>query len=342
MIFCSCKKETDSVPVPKPGCEKTVVEITASQLNTNTTWDSCHYYYVKVNVSLSAKLTIQPGTVIKFVSLGGIQADNGGVISAEGTNAHPIVFTSDKDDLFGNDITGDKNTTSPQSGDWIYLNMNGQSNSTFKYCIFQYGGNSSGGGTLLIASSSQNTTVDHCTFKYNRSNASFINARAALDATGGGAGTVITNNLFDQNILPLGVSTAFSLDNSNNFQFSKFACIQVSSAHAPQQNIKWLANRQPLAIHGNLSFVAETLTLGPGVVLKFIHPIYQFLLQKESNLIGRTENGVRFTSIKDDSDGYDSNGDGAATTPLANDWQGIFWNDENKWFSWNNIYYAAH
>ncbi len=339
LLCCSCKKN----PTPNPsGCTKTIIEITTSQINTATTWDSCHYYYIKTNVNVNAPLTIEPGTVIKFNNLGGIQVNAGGVIKAIGTTAKPIVFTSDKDDFFGNDITGDGNASVPQGGDWNHITTNGQNNSEFSYCIFQYAGNSTGGGALYVASNSKATIVDHCFFKYNKSSLNFNSANPALDATGGGDGTVITNNLFDQNILPLGVSTGFSLDNSNDFLNNKFACITVSNAFATQRSISWLAAKQPFAITSQLSFISDTLTLGPDVVLKFTDPIFQLTVQNILNLPGADIPGVRFTSFKDDYQFFDSNGDGSATAPAANDWQGIRWNEMNSWYNLPNVFYAAH
>jgi len=140
------------------GCVKTVVIIN-SAITANTTWDSCHYYYVQVNVSINAKLTIEPGTIIKFNHMGALQLNAGGVVKANGTSNHRIVFTSDKDDSYGNDITGDGNTT-PLPGDWNQVNLNGQSNSGFKYCIFRYGGYTGPGGVLLVSANAQPTTIN--------------------------------------------------------------------------------------------------------------------------------------------------------------------------------------
>jgi hypothetical protein len=321
------------------GCVKTVVIIN-SAITANTTWDSCHYYYVQTNLNLTAKLTIKPGTVIKFNRTGAIQLNAGGVIKANGTANHRIVFTSDKDDFYGNDITGDGNTT-PMPGDWNQVNLNGQSNSDFKYCIFRYGGYRGAGGVLTISANGQNTVVTNCRFQYILGDTSFNFAIAALDARGGGVGTIITNNSFVQNTLPLGVSTAFSLDNSNSFSKSHFQCIKVSNSFAPQQSISWSATTLPFAAEGSLGFVGDTLTLSPGVVLKFASPMYGLNLGDPDHCINHAAPGVRFTSIKDDYEGFDSNGDGSATSPHTGDWLGVFYNDSNRYFHWNNIKYAV-
>ena len=97
-----------------------------------------------VTVASGAKLTLQPGTILKFSS--GCSLTVNGTLDAKGTRAAPIVFTSLKDDEHGGDTNGDGDKTYAQGGDWARIYAGGTLN--MNYCRIRYCNNNSDNGAI--------------------------------------------------------------------------------------------------------------------------------------------------------------------------------------------------
>lgn len=97
-----------------------------------------------ITVASGAKLTLLPGTVLKFNT--GCSLIVNGALEAEGTRTAPIVFTSLKDDEYGGDTNGDGDKTYAQGGDWKSICVNGLAN--LKYCKAMYGAPSNETGII--------------------------------------------------------------------------------------------------------------------------------------------------------------------------------------------------
>ena len=91
-------------------------------ISTNTVWtnDRVHIVYSTVTIESGAKLTIEPGTIVKFLTGENLQTviQSGGTLTAEATQASPIVLTSLADDTAGGDTNYDGNQTTPEVDDW--------------------------------------------------------------------------------------------------------------------------------------------------------------------------------------------------------------------------------
>jgi hypothetical protein len=102
LIIFSCKKTEEKKTDPQP--DYTITQNSKGQyevrgnITSDLTLDSAKRYLLfgYVRVKSPAILTIMPGTIIKgdYSTKGTLIIDQGGKIMAEGTAAHPIVFTS--------------------------------------------------------------------------------------------------------------------------------------------------------------------------------------------------------------------------------------------------------
>lgn len=89
-------------------------------------------------------------------------------------------------------------------------------------------------------------------------------------------------------------------------------------------NTTWAVTNSPYVIQESV-VVSDgvTLTIEPGVVVKFDLNGALTIYGGTLNVLGTAADKVYFTSIKDDSVSGDTNGDGGATVPQAGDWEFI-------------------
>jgi parallel beta-helix repeat protein len=115
------------------------------------------------NVTLQSgvTLTITPGSVVKVRDAASIIVSTGATLSAHGTVALPIRFTSIHDDTIGGDSDHDGNRIAANAGDWDAIRVEGGA-ASIDHTVFTYGGGTpngiwdgSGGGTIVLQNASQ-------------------------------------------------------------------------------------------------------------------------------------------------------------------------------------------
>ena len=332
------------------GCN--VVNVT-SAITSPTNWTAGNVYVVNGSVAVKSTLTIDAGVVIKCSGNdvnGTFDVQSGGTIIANGTAANHIVFTSLKDDTYCGDNNGDGAASTPNKGDWNCIALDGGNNSQFSYCDFLYGG-SYNGYVVHVGVSSTAFNFDHCTFAHTKNStsdfAAFNGGGNMIDA----ATSKLTNCTFYDNDRPLYCNSYYTVDPSNSFhnpanptQGNRRNGIFMWHASNPANaTVSFLVTEIPYVMtshfSGGGSAGTGTLNFASGAIMKFTSS--SIGIARAAN---RTVNfsGAILTSYKDDANGGDTNGDGAASSPANGDWEGFWDYVTGTWVTGSNILYAGN
>jgi hypothetical protein len=277
-----------------------------------------------------AILRIDPGVVIKNQPGGGGFQIDGGLI-ADGKPDSLIVFTSDRDDLYGNppDTNGDGSITTPAVGNWTYIHFTATSNdavSKLDNCRVTYGSNSVEGGVWCTSAAPTITSTVFSKLGYG------------VRADGDGSPTISQcdfNNLTNAPILMSAIANP-TIATNNVYSTNGYNALALLSETLSQTaRIRYRPGvGTPTFAYlpiGTITVASGvTLSIEPQVVIKPSSTFTVFTVNGALNVVGsnNTTGRVVFTSRRDDNPAYGGDTTPSdATTPQAGDWSGILFND---------------
>ena len=164
-------------------------------LSNNTTLYGTQVYAISgtLVVPSGVTLNIQPGAIVKLESGAGMDVQPGATLSANGTLAQPIYFTSINDISIGGDTNGNGGATAPAPGDWNSIILDGATVS-LQHVQMQYGGgplNSSAQAGMIETTDNANVTIADSVLAY-----SFYIGIQTGYPNGGGDTVTVTDTAF--------------------------------------------------------------------------------------------------------------------------------------------------
>jgi hypothetical protein len=191
--------------------------------------------------------------------------------------------------------------------------------------------------------------VTHCVFSDHRPPTDALDAPAALDAAEATAGTVIEDNTFYDNRVPLRIGVTFSA-RANAFTYrpddlrpNKYSGVFVAGCKHVSTSITWPAQEVPYVI-GEASSACSYVTVdqtgrievGSAAAPATVKFFPRGVLDVHGSMIAH----ATFTSIRHDALG-DTNGDGDASEPAGGDWSGIRLQASGSTFTASEFLYAG-
>ncbi len=307
-------------------------------ITSDTLWKALDGPFIvtcEVVVPAGVTLTLEPGVVVKFNSLLGIQVL--GSLVAQGTESRGILFTSNRSRL--------------RRGDWDGIGIGSGGTAVLDWTTVEYGGAPAGpwdanvqvaqGGSLtlrhsIVRSSDEyglwaangQAIVEDSLFADHDNVAVYVQTNAPANLT-----RVVRNTFSTNRSYPISVEYADGATaeiGENGGSGNKFASVRVSGTLSG--DVTWALNPGLTYLVGGDLTVARRgkLVLGPGLVVKLETAASDLFVDGTLDAQGSEAAPVVFTSFKDDSAGGDTNGDAAATSPAPGDWGQIRFNPGSR------------
>jgi hypothetical protein len=275
-------------------------------------------------VPAGAILTISPTVVIKGTS-SQANFDISGTLNATGTVGNLIVFTSVKDDIYGNplDTNGDGSSTTPSRSDWygiFFEDVSVDAACVLDYCVVKYANNG-------VDSRSAGPLINHSTISDN-----------LYGVMVGGNGnprvwnTAINNAYYTPIIMSLASDPDFQNLTFNGDGLNGLGILEGTlsgTGHLKRRDVAGITGIAYVSLNSVDIASGGDLIIDPGVVIKMYTYYISWNVEGKIHAIGKAaaDSTIAWTSISDDSRGGDTNNNGNATQPGLQNWYYISVND---------------
>lgn len=287
-------------------------------------FDNILYIITDMDINEGAEVTISEGIFIKMDRSDYIEVWGG--LNLAGTSENPITITTIADDNTGpftdpldNDTESNGNATDPTSEEWasiIFYETSDDAFSNISHTSLLYGGNDRAPIWWRNAAAS----VDNVDISFSQNYGLYFEGASTPDVSN----TSISTSNFD----PLAMSY-FANPTFTDITFDANGSNGIRLIDANLNSDATISKRDIAGIN-NIAYVMTNLTIGngatltinPGVVLKFFNN-GMVVGEGAIQAIGSDSEKIIFTSLNDDSRGGDTNIDGNGSVPGPGNWYGL-------------------
>lgn len=300
--------------------------------------DVAWYFQYSVTVQSGATLTLGEGLALKLPWSGSIEV--AGALRSLGTAPAPVWITSYADDNIAGDTNGDGSATSPAPGQWNRIRF--QDGSDDAACLLRHTNVRFGSSAILCENAAP--TFEDC---------SFTNSHWPVHLTGTSAPTITGCSFAVATYCPIYMSLSanptmtgndFSTSNNGYDAIAIIGETLAADGHLPVRDFTGVPNVTYVLWGGITVPAGLTLTIDPGVVIKW--KSYADGIAVSGGIVaeGTSEAPIVMTSVKDDNYGNpaDTNNDGSITSPAAGDWRGVgLLEGASGSFAWMDVRFAG-
>lgn len=289
-----------------------------------------------ITIPSGKSLTINKGIVIK--SYNNYKITVLGALYANGTVDSNIVMTSVKDDNAGGpgDTNKDGTQTSPAKGDFggIIFAPGSLNASLLNYCDIRFAFLSQNYSTYFANQYLSSGSITMVNVSPTISNCKISNGTNGIMCYQVSNPTLSNNTIVNCSATPIAISVSANPTFTNNtFTNSGYTGLgiigEVITANGiiKKRNISGYTNITYVLLDNLTVANGTNIEVEAGVVIKILDYV-GISVNGGFKISGNPLNRVTLTSVKDDNIGnpFDTNGDGNATTPTANNWYNINFN----------------